>query len=241
MKKLYSDLAGICHEFYKQYFPHRNIAARLDAILKKHGCKKVVFIGGLVYVAALLKRKGYDLTFVDYTPEMLAEAKPLLKGVPMCCCDMRSLKLKTKADAVVAVGRSFTYMYDDADALKALSSFRRALKPGGIVVIDNYEVGKIDKGPYFTGTVMTRSGKVLLMRRSSIQPKKKKPALYTWSCTYAKFVGRKAIVYKDEGHLLRAFAKDETKALIEKSGLDFVGHLPNFERLSFVSVAQKNA
>jgi len=239
MKKLYSDLAAVCHEFYKPFFPHRTIAERLDGILKKYGCKKIVFIGGLIHVALLLKRMGYDITFVDYTPEMVAEAARLLKEVPMFCHDMRRLRLQGKFDAVLAIGRSFTYMYDDKDALKALTSFRRVFKKNGIVIFDNYEVGKIDKGAYFTGTVRTKKGGTVFSRTSSLRPKRKKPALYVWSCEYAKKTGNKVWSCKDEGHLLRAFTKKEIEVLIEKSGLTFVGHRSNFERRSFISVARR--
>src|ERR1700735_5654904 len=131
---LYANLAQICHLFYKQYFPHQKIAFRLDGILKKHGCRKIVFIGGLIYVANILRQNGYDINFVDYTKEMLIEAKSVLKNVPMHLGDMRDLPLKKEYDAILAIGRSFTYMHNDKDALKALLSFSRHLRTDGIVI-----------------------------------------------------------------------------------------------------------
>jgi ubiquinone/menaquinone biosynthesis C-methylase UbiE len=239
MKNLYSDLAGICHLFYKHYFPHERIAERLDRILQEHGCKKIVFIGGLIYVAKILQQKGYKITFVDYTPEMLAEAKIILGKTKTHLGDMRSLSLRDKYDAILAIGRSFTYMYNDGDAVKALTSFRHNLKVGGITVIDNYETGKIDVDHYFNGTIKTKLKNTIVKRTSKIRQRQKTPALYLWDCVYSVRHRKKSFNYEDMGHSLRSFTKKELEKLITKSGLKFVSHFPNFERKSFISIGQK--
>jgi ubiquinone/menaquinone biosynthesis C-methylase UbiE len=238
-KALYSNLAEICHLFYKQYFPHAKIAARLDKILKAHGCKKIVFIGGLIYVADILRRKGYQITFVDCTQEMLDEARPVLGAVPMVLGDMRHLSLPGTYDAILAIGRSFTYMYNDQDAVKTLSVFRRHLRPAGLVIIDNYETGRIDKGNYFSGAIKTKRKNIAIKRISSIRRKRKTPALYVWDCVYERITGARSSRYVDKGHLLRSFSKTEVEKLIRKSELDFISHYPNFEKRSFVTVARK--
>ena len=73
--KLYTDLSKVCHSFYRLYFPHTTIATVIDKQLKMNKCKRIVFFGGLIDVAKILKRKGYVITFVDYTQEMVNEAK----------------------------------------------------------------------------------------------------------------------------------------------------------------------
>jgi ubiquinone/menaquinone biosynthesis C-methylase UbiE len=236
---LYSSLAEVCHIFYRQYFPHEKIAVRLDTILKRHKCRRIVFIGGLIYVAEILKRKGYDITFVDYTPEMIEEAKTVIKNVPIHLGDMRMLSLGGKYDAILAIGRSFTYMYNNQDALKTLRSFHRHLKPDGIIIIDNYEVGKIDKDNYFNGIIKTKSRNMAIKRISTIFQTRKKPAIYNWNCIYEKTVGSKQEKFHDKNHLLRGFAKDELEKLIAKSGLKFISHLQNFEKRSFISIAKR--
>lgn len=230
--RLFSDLADICHDFYRRYFPHEKIADDLDKILRRHRCKKIVFIGGLLDVARLLEKRGYEITFVDYTPQMLARAKTVLRKARFVLSDMRALSLPAKADAVIAIGRSFTYMYSDADALKTLRAFGRALGSGGILVIDNYETGKIDEGAYFNGTVR-RGG---IARRSRMKKMKAHPALYRWDAVYCKRTAR----YPDSGHILRAFSKPEIERLIGKAGLEFLAHRANFERRSFITVVRKS-
>ncbi|MDD4616904.1 MAG: methyltransferase domain-containing protein [Alphaproteobacteria bacterium] len=234
---LYSELSEICHLFYKQYFQHQKIAARLHRLLKKHGAKKILFIGGLVHVARLLQKKGYQLYFVDYTPEMLERARAVLGKTPMFLADMRSLKLDDSFDAVLAIGRSFTYMYTDGDASKALVSFRSHLKRKGILIIDNYQTGRIDKGSYFGGTIRTKHQGLRINRISKIVRRKQKPTLYQWDCTYEKVENGTRLRFRDEGHLLRSFTKSEIERLLKRSGLHFIAHHANFERKSFITEA----
>lgn len=236
---LYSGMAELCHLFYKQYFPHEAIAARLDRLLKKHGSKNIVFIGGLIHVARLLKQKDYTLTFVDYTPAMLRAAKPVLGTTPLILDDMRHLSLNGTFDAVLAIGRSFTYMHSDNDALNALKAFHRHLKPGGVLLVDNYETGKIDRGAYFNGTLRTQQKGTFIRRLSKIQRIKERPALYNWDCVYEKTRDNRMSRFHDDGHILRSFSKSEIEKLVKKAGLSFVAHHPNFERKSFITEATR--
>lgn len=244
-KILYSDLSEVCHSFYRMYFPHERIASSVDSILKKHNCKDIVFFGGLVYVAQILHEKGYNLTFVDYTEEMVCEAKKILDDVDFIVSDMRTFNLDEKKDAIILMGRIMTYMYTDTDVVRALSAFRDSLKSGGIVIMDNYETGIIDKGDYFNGTVELKDNKNnnhTLRRISTIKQKKDHPALYEWDCVYEDIscANKKDIIrLSDKGHILRAFTKDEIEMLVEKSGLRFIAHMQNFEKRSFITIAQK--
>lgn len=241
-KILYSDLSEVCHSFYRMYFPHDRIASSIDSILKEHNCKDIVFFGGLVYVAKILHEKGYNITFVDYTEEMVCEAKKILDEVDFVVSDMRTLKLKEKKDAVVLMGRIMTYMYTDKDVILALDAFIENLKSGGIVIMDNYETGIIDNGGYFNGTVELKDNIRALRRISTMARKKDHPALYEWNCVYEVIFcsSKKDIIrLSDKGHILRAFTKDEIRSLVEKSGLKFIAHIHNFEKRSFITIAGK--
>jgi len=244
-KILYSGLSEVCHAFYRMYFPHELIASSIDSILKKHGCKDIIFFGGLVDVAKILHEKGYKLTFVDYTEEMVCEAKKILFDVDFVdfvVSDMRTLNLDEKKDAVILMGRIMTYMYTDKDVMRALSAFRDNLKSGGILIMDNYETGIIDNGNYFNGTVELKDNNRTLRRISKMERKKDHPALYEWDCIYENILyDNKRIIktFSDKGHILRAFTKDEIRSLVEKSGLKFMAHMPNFEKRSFITIAQK--
>jgi len=239
--RLYSDLSEVCHTFYRMYFPHEDIAEIIDAKLRKYGCREIVFFGGLLNAAKILNEKGYRITFVEYTEEMMNEAKRTIDCADFIVSDMRRLKLDEKKDAIVLMGRIMTYMHTDKDVIRALKAFSNNLKAGGIVVMDNYETGIIDKGEYFNGTIELKDGDHTLRRISKIIREKECPALYRWDCVYEDIDREKRKTFTDNGHILRAFTKDEIRALIEKAaaGMSFIEHSENFEKRSFVTVAQK--
>ncbi|MEA3342873.1 MAG: class I SAM-dependent methyltransferase [archaeon] len=236
---LYTNFSQLCHSFYRMYFPHNKIAHIIDSHLKKYNCKSIVFFGGLIHVAKILREKGYKITFVDYTKEMLTEAKKTLNNTDFIISDMRSLNLDEKQDAIILMGRIFTYLHTDKDVQKTLTAFKNNLNPGGIILIDNYETGKIDTGNYFNGIIELKENNHILRRISSIVQKEEHPALYNWSCIYEDIHNTTRKTCTDKNHILRAFTKEEIKKQIEHSGLKFIENTPNFEKISFITIAQK--
>ncbi|OGJ59763.1 hypothetical protein A2881_00635 [Candidatus Peribacteria bacterium RIFCSPHIGHO2_01_FULL_55_13] len=232
---LYADLAEICHLFYKLYFPHEVIADIADAYLKKYQCKKILFFGGCIYVAEILQKRGYAITFVDYTPEMLAEAKKVLTGMEFLQSDMRTIATGKEYDAILLIGRIFTYLHTDADVHKTLEAFAKNLRPGGIALVDNYETGKIDADHYFNGTVSLKGDGHEVRRISTMKRVQEAPALYAWDCVYEDHRDGQTRSFTDNGHMLRALSKPETEELIRKSPLTFLEHAKNFEERSFMT------
>jgi SAM-dependent methyltransferase len=86
-----------------------------------------------------LARRGAFVTGLDATAEYLAQAKQrarkaanpvFIKG------DMRRLPFNGEFDAVVNLWTSFGYFEDPRDDLRSLRGAARALKPGGLFLID---------------------------------------------------------------------------------------------------------
>lgn len=233
----YSTLARAHHIFYKLYFPHTKIASTLDKYLKQYNCKQIVFFGGFIQTAKILQQNGYKITFVDYTKEMVDEAKKTLKDMMFVVSDMRTVDLDKKFDAIILMGRIMTYMYTDKDVLRALRAFKNNLKIGGIVLFDNYETGKMGKDEYFNGTIQATGDGITVHRISTIKQIQLLPSLYNWDAIYEIENGKKD-VYEDNNHILRAVTKEEIKKLVEKAGLKFIKNAPNFEKRSFITLAQ---
>ncbi len=85
-----------------------------------------------------LARRGFRVTGVDISPELLAQARraAAAKGVAVefCRSDMRRLAYRQRFDAVLNLFTSFGYFGDDGD-LRVLRRFRRALRPGGRLLL----------------------------------------------------------------------------------------------------------
>jgi SAM-dependent methyltransferase len=88
--------------------------------------------------AAVLARRGADVTGVDLSTAMLAEARRRHAGRPRLRFvrgDMRRLAWRDAFDAVVSLFASFGY-FDEAGNRATLRGMVRALRPGGRLCID---------------------------------------------------------------------------------------------------------
>jgi SAM-dependent methyltransferase len=87
-------------------------------------------------LSAPLSKKGLRVTGVDIAERYLKTAR---KNAPACRFlrrDMRDLRFDGEFDAAINMWTSFGYFDKAADDLKAARSMRRALKPGGRLLIE---------------------------------------------------------------------------------------------------------
>ena len=84
--------------------------------------------------------KGYSVIGNDLSREMLAiaEEKAKKKGMNVMFTnhDMRELPIKGEFDAIITINSAFNYMMTDEDASRALVRFFKALKDGGMLILD---------------------------------------------------------------------------------------------------------
>ncbi len=88
--------------------------------------------------AVKLARRGFRVTGVDISPELLAQAQEAAAAagvqVDLRRGDMRRLAYRGRVDVVLNLFTSFGYFGDTGD-LEVLRRFRRALRPGGGLVL----------------------------------------------------------------------------------------------------------
>lgn len=86
-----------------------------------------------------LTRRGYRVTGMEYNQSQIDRAKELMKteGVrfEIIQADMRDIPHHNRYDKLYNYFTSFGY-FDDQDNEKTLGSFHRALKPGGMLLIE---------------------------------------------------------------------------------------------------------
>lgn len=136
----------------------------LEEMFRRHGDGKVRAIldlgCGTGGHAVPLIRRGYTLTGVDRSLEMLALAKRKLaevkveddKSAPTFLQgDLRTLTLGQSFDAVLMMFAVLSYQRTNEDVLAALHSVRRHLRPGGLFLADIWygpavlEIGPSDR------------------------------------------------------------------------------------------------
>ncbi len=83
-----------------------------------------------------LSRLGFTGTGVDLNERMLDYARTARPHLRFDAADMRALPFDNEFDAVVCVCTTFSYNTTNEDIVTALRCFHRALRSGGLVVID---------------------------------------------------------------------------------------------------------
>ncbi len=233
--KLYTKLARLYDEMYQSIFDYDAQASLVDSILKKHRAQTVLEVGcGSGHLAKRLHQKGYGVTGVDLNEEMLEIAREHAKGIRFLGGDMRSLNFRKKFDAVVVLGRGFTYMTTNKDANAALSSFYRALKKGGVLVFDNFDAQKTLTRNHDGVREFDLGGKHV--KRSTHSELKLDDAVHwLWKATYEITENGKTTCIEDVS-LLRSFFRSELELLLEHNAFKVI----DLRRDDFLlAVAQK--
>ena len=121
-----------------------------EQILAREGVKPRTCVDlacGTGSVTAILARRGYQVTGVDMSEEMLTEAamKTMdMRNPPMFSCQrLERLRLPRAVDMAVCALDSLDYITDPADCAEAIRRAYRALNPGGIFIFDVNTPGKL--------------------------------------------------------------------------------------------------
>ncbi len=100
-------------------------------------CECACGTGGLTIP---LQRRGYQMTGVDLSQEMLwqaaQKARKMGLGIPFVQQDMRKLHLHRQMDAVLATCDGVNYLLEDVDAAAFFTAAYAALRPGGVLLFD---------------------------------------------------------------------------------------------------------
>ena len=119
------------------------VAAFYDKILEQEGVtpRTVVDLAcGTGSVTALLAQKGWQVTGVDMSEDMLTVAwdkTQNMKNPPRFVCQpLQRLHLPRGVDLAVCALDSLDYITDPADCAAAIARVYRALNPGGIFIFD---------------------------------------------------------------------------------------------------------
>ena len=203
---------------YPQIFNYRAVYDALKPVLEENHTQTILEVAcGTGRLMAIMESEGYRVTGLDLSPEMLALAQPRVRG-RLIQSDMRELGFRGEFDAILCMGSSFTYMSTDRDALKALRGFYDALKPGGILVFDNFDAERFDPERYrhWRENVYRVEGATITRRSRN---RGWDPESYRWVAEWEYIIERDGSTQRVTDHgALRAFTYEQLSRLLRKTG-----------------------
>ncbi len=137
---------GAYSRYYNLLYKDKDYAGETDYVLRlieKHhpGTGSILDLGcGTGKHDLLLAQKGYDVTGVDRSEEMLAEARANAQArssrATFLQGDVRTVKLDKTFDAVISLFHVMSYQATNEDLAAAFATVRAHLKPGGLFIFD---------------------------------------------------------------------------------------------------------
>ena len=111
----------------------------------KPGAQLLDLCCGTGHVTVQLAKRGWDVTGIDGSEEMLRRARKKLPKGKFILGDARTFRLPGKVDAVISTYDSLNHIQTLKGLTQAFSSCRRALNPGGYLAFDlNREEAYLD-------------------------------------------------------------------------------------------------
>ena len=131
------------YDIFMRDIPYERWCNTTASYMKNHGVTggKILELGcGTGSFTMLMSEKGYEMTGIDMSQDMLYEAKRKNRKAKLPITymqqDMRALELDERFDAVLSVCDSINYMENNFDMQSAFKCAGDALKDGGIFIFD---------------------------------------------------------------------------------------------------------
>jgi SAM-dependent methyltransferase len=176
-----------------------------------------------------LAKRGYEVTGVDRSGDMLANARSKLTNfkshsqtLPLFLQgELRSLDLEQQFDAVLMMFAVLGYQLTNEDILASLKTVRRHLKPGGLFICDVWygpAVLTIRPGDKIK-TIPTEDGKVVRLASGKLD-------IYHHQATVNYHVlhlqGRRVLSESKESHQVRYFFPQELALFFDHAGMEML-------------------
>ncbi len=172
--------------------------------------------------ALALAKRGYQVSGVDISPEMLAlaRAKAQRAGlkIDFSAQDMRFFSLPEKVDLVVIFQDGINYLLHTEDLRQTFTCIREALNPGGIFAFDLLAVNRYQSGEEDT-TVVEEADFTLIWQSSYAKD------LDVWEISLQGFVEKSSGFYEKfkEVHREKYHSPEEVIAILKEEGFSIYG------------------
>ncbi|MBV8549769.1 MAG: class I SAM-dependent methyltransferase [Acidobacteriaceae bacterium] len=134
----YDEIAGMYHELWADWYLPAAMPALERLLFSRlpHGACVLDLCCGSGHVTKELVARGYQVTAVDNSAELIAIAQRNLPGVDFRVQDARDLQLEKRYDAVLSTFDSLNHILELDGLRRVFAGVQRSLKPGGLFLFD---------------------------------------------------------------------------------------------------------
>jgi len=138
LSSAYDEIAGMYHALWADwYLPAAKPALEKVFFAQVPAGQRILDVCcGSGHVTKELVRRGYQVTGIDASAELIELARRNLPGVDLRVQDARTLRLESRYDAALSTFDSLNHMLTSDDLCRVLVGVHRALEPGGLFVFD---------------------------------------------------------------------------------------------------------
>jgi len=222
--------------YYDAFYQDKDYEAECDFIeqvfkkFSENKPKKVLDIGcGTGGHAIPLARRGYDVTGIDRSGEMIKIARQKAKesgvNVNFCVQDMRQLRLNRKFDAAISMFAVLDYLVTSHDVQKTLVSIRKHLCASSLFVFDFWNgLAVLSIRPENRIKIVEHVGEEIIR---FVTPKLD-PIRQTCENTYYCLIKKRDRVIGEfkETHVVRFYFPEEITHCLEENGFKVLGLYP---------------
>ena len=216
MKLLYKKFAKYYDLVYKNK-DYKKEATFIERLIKKNHVKgkELLDVGcGTGRYTEVFKKKGFAVTGLDISNEMLSIARKKIKGAKFVQGNMQTFKLRKKFDVIICLFSTMHYNQNHKQLEKTIKNFYYNLKHGGLIVFDmgfNKERFK----PNYTDVVTQKLNDGSLIRIGNSQFAGKNAAKINF--VYVLIKGKDIRTF-NEVHNLGIFETPKVKRMMEEIG-----------------------
>ncbi len=177
-----------------------------------------------------LAKRGYDMTGIDYSPEMLdiarerAEAAGLSDRVLLLCQDMRSFELYGTVDLAVSCLDSVNHLTGPKDLDKCFALVHNYLIPDGIFIFDINGKGKFEN-TYADQTYAIEEDGAFCVWQNYYDPKSR---ICDFLITVFKEEKDGKYIRYDEEQSEKMYTLKSIKQKLTTAGFEFIGAYSDF-------------
>ncbi|MBS3080455.1 methyltransferase domain-containing protein [Candidatus Pacearchaeota archaeon] len=218
------------YDLFNQAKDYKNEADFLEEVFKKYGnVKKILDLGcgtGL-HTKELLER-GYEITGLDLSEEMIDIAKKRNPSAKFHIGNMNNFNLSNKFDAIICMFSALGYLTENKQLEDFFISCRDHLKDNGLLILDVWNgLGVMRELPSSREKIVERNE--LKIIRKSLPELDSKNHINKVRFNVKVFKDNELLTEYIEDHTVRFFFPLELKRYMEDIGFELIRICPSFD------------